>query len=132
MQILPVAVSKSQCQQVSGRLAACKLIGKLCGKFDALVLRQEICGAVQCLCQDVNGDVRAGACQVLAPVALGLGLETTRTHLLPDLVDLCSDEEISVRLAAIHALVDMLPLLDHGQLTQSKKFVKHELLIFAA
>lgn len=110
-----MAVLKSQSQQVPARLSACKLIGKLCGKFDALVLRQEVCGAVQCLCQDVSGDVRAGVCGVLATVALGLGLDTTKTHLLPDLVDLCSDEEIAVRLAAIHALVDMLPLLDGGE-----------------
>ncbi|RXG53257.1 hypothetical protein Avbf_15628 [Armadillidium vulgare] len=38
-------------------------------------------------------------CMQLAAVAKGVGLNTTKSLILPELVDLCSDEEVNVRLA---------------------------------
>ncbi|KAG7159415.1 Serine/threonine-protein phosphatase 4 regulatory subunit 4-like, partial [Homarus americanus] len=106
-EILTLAVSKGQSQQVSARLAACKLIGKIATK-----LKTEVVGVVQSLCQDVCGEVRGSMCSQLAAVARGLGLDATKTHILPELVDLCSDEETNVRLAGINTVVLMIPLLD--------------------
>ncbi|KAK4302712.1 hypothetical protein Pmani_025211 [Petrolisthes manimaculis] len=111
-EILSLAVSKGQSQQVSARLAACKLIGKIATKFEPLVLKNEIVGVVESLCQDVCGEVRGSMCAQLPPVARGLGLDATKTHILPELVDLCSDEETSVRLAGINTVVLIIPLLD--------------------
>ena len=54
-------------------------------------------------------------CSQLSAVARGLGLDPTKTHILPELVDLCSDEETSVRLAGINTVVLMIPLLDEGE-----------------
>ncbi|XP_050713956.1 serine/threonine-protein phosphatase 4 regulatory subunit 4-like [Eriocheir sinensis] len=111
-EILSLAVTKGQSQQVSARLAACKLIGKIATKFEPFLLKTEVVGVVQSLCQDVCGEVRGSMCGQLAAVARGLGLDATKTHILPELVDLCSDEETSVRLAGINTVVLMIPLLD--------------------
>lgn len=111
-EILSLAVSKGQSQQVSARLAACKLIGKIATKFEPFLLKTEVVGVVQSLCQDVCGEVRGSMCSQLAAVARGLGLDATKTHILPELVDLCSDEETNVRLAGINTVVLMIPLLD--------------------
>ncbi|XP_042238801.1 uncharacterized protein LOC121877234 isoform X1 [Homarus americanus] len=111
-EILTLAVSKGQSQQVSARLAACKLIGKIATKFEPFLLKTEVVGVVQSLCQDVCGEVRGSMCSQLAAVARGLGLDATKTHILPELVDLCSDEETNVRLAGINTVVLMIPLLD--------------------
>ncbi|XP_076036119.1 uncharacterized protein LOC143022060 isoform X2 [Oratosquilla oratoria] len=111
-EILSMAVSKGQSQQVSSRLAACKLLGKIATKFEPFLLKTEVVGVVQSLCQDVSGEVRANMCAQLAPVARGLGLDSTKTHILPELVDLCADEETNVRLAGIHTVVHIIPLLD--------------------
>ena len=78
-------------------------------------LKCEVVGVVQSLCQDVCGDVRACMCSQLAAVARGLGLDATKTLILPEMVNLCSDEETCVRLAGINAVVQMLPLLDDGK-----------------
>ncbi|CAL4097287.1 unnamed protein product, partial [Meganyctiphanes norvegica] len=111
-EILVLAVNKGQSQQVSARLAACKLIGKIATKFEPFLLKTEVVGVVQSLCQDVCGEVRGSMCSQLAAVARGLGLDATKTHILPELVDLCSDEETNVRLAGINTVVHMIPLLD--------------------
>lgn len=79
-----------------------------------LSLKNEIVGVVESLCQDVCGEVRGSMCAQLPPVARGLGLDATKTHILPELVDLCSDEETSVRLAGINTVVLIIPLLDQG------------------
>ncbi|KAL7631393.1 UNVERIFIED_CONTAM: hypothetical protein RMT77_018303 [Armadillidium vulgare] len=111
-EILTLAVSKGQCSQESARLASCKLIGKISTKFEPFILKSEILGIVQCLCQDVSGEVRGSMCMQLAAVAKGVGLNTTKSLILPELVDLCSDEEVNVRLAGINTVVQMLPLVD--------------------
>ena len=71
-------------------------------------------GVVQCLCQDVSGEVRACISSQLAAVARGLGLDATKSLILPELVNLCSDEETTVRISGINAVVQILPLLDNG------------------
>lgn len=44
-------------------------------------------------------------------------LEATKAAILPALVELASDGECSVRLAALNAVVRMLALLDDGECT---------------
>lgn len=41
-------------------------------------------------------------------------LESTKSSIIPELVELANDEETFVRLAGIETVIQMLPLLDNG------------------
>ncbi|XP_063958779.1 serine/threonine-protein phosphatase 4 regulatory subunit 4-like isoform X8 [Lytechinus pictus] len=111
--ILPVALSKGQlAQSVQSRLASCRLLGKIATRFDTFMIKKEILPLVTSLCQDVDYEVRACMCKQLDSVARGLGLEPTRSAILPELVELGKDEESCVRLAALETIVSLLSLLD--------------------
>lgn len=43
-------------------------------------------------------------------------LEATKSAILPELVELANDEETFVRLSGIETIVQMLPLLDDGNI----------------
>lgn len=66
--------------------------------------------------QDVSEEVRASVCGVLAPVAAGLSQESIRSHLMPNLLNLCCDDKVNVKIAALHAILDLIPRVDHGKL----------------
>ncbi|XP_076315081.1 serine/threonine-protein phosphatase 4 regulatory subunit 4-like [Tachypleus tridentatus] len=111
--LLTLAVNKGQLSQpVSSRLLCCKMVGKISTKFDPYIIRKEILPVVQSLCQDVDFEVRGCMCRQLDAVARGIGLEATKSALLPELVELANDEESYVRLAGIETVVRMLPMLD--------------------
>ncbi|KAF2361417.1 Armadillo-type fold [Trinorchestia longiramus] len=112
-EIVPVAVCKSESQHLSDRIASCKLIGKLASKFGPNQLRQEVCGAVLSLTQDVSEEVRAAVCGVFAVVASGLAQDAIRSHLMPNLLNLCCDDKVNVKIAALHSILDVVPHLDH-------------------
>ena len=56
--------------------------------------------------------MRNSACRHLSGLARGLGAEASRVHLLPQLVELSNDEDSRVRLSAVEAVAQMLPLLN--------------------
>ncbi|XP_055945697.1 serine/threonine-protein phosphatase 4 regulatory subunit 4-like [Argiope bruennichi] len=119
-EILTLAVNKGQMSQpMSSRLLCCKMLGKICLKFDAYVIKKEVLPVVLSLCQDVDFEVRGYMCKQLDIVAKGIGLESTKSAILPELVELANDEETFVRLAAIETIVQMLPLLDDDTCTQA-------------
>ncbi|XP_015126876.1 serine/threonine-protein phosphatase 4 regulatory subunit 4 isoform X1 [Diachasma alloeum] len=111
-EILPVAVIKGQLSQpVGSRIMCCKIIGKICTRFDSQLLKKEVLPTVHSLCQDVNSDVRACICLQLHYVAESLGAESVTASLLPSIVELASDEESIVRHASVQTIVYLLPHL---------------------
>lgn len=118
-EILSLAVAKGQISQpVTSRLSCCRMLGKLCEKFEPYLIKKEILPTVQSLCQDVDYEVRGCMCRQLDAVARGLGLEATKSAILPELVELANDEESYVQLAGIETVVNMLSLLDDETCTQ--------------
>lgn len=112
-EILTLAISKGQISQpVESRLSCCKILGKITTKFEPYLIKKEILPIVQSLCQDVDYEVRACMCKQLDSVARGIGLESTKNSILPELVELANDEEGAVRLAALETVVHLLSLLD--------------------
>lgn len=108
------AVAKGQLSQpIVSRLAACQILAKAATKFSAFEVRRDILSIVLSLCQDVEYEVRACMSRLLFPVAEALGVEETKTAILPELVELTKDEKIEVRLAGLDTLVSVLPLLDN-------------------
>ncbi|KAM7299422.1 serine/threonine-protein phosphatase 4 regulatory subunit 4 [Ixodes scapularis] len=75
-------------------------------------VKKEVLPVVQALCQDLDAKVRAAMCLHLDALTRAIGLEATKAAILPALVELASDGECSVRLAALNAVVRMLALLD--------------------
>ncbi|KAG8182940.1 hypothetical protein JTE90_010569 [Oedothorax gibbosus] len=119
-EILTLAVNKGQMSQpISSRLLCCKMLGKICLKFDPYVIKKEVLPVVLSLCQDVDSEVRGYMCRQLDIVAKGIGLEATKSAILPELVELANDEETFVRLSGIETIVQMLPLLDDDTCTQA-------------
>ncbi|XP_050404688.1 serine/threonine-protein phosphatase 4 regulatory subunit 4 [Patella vulgata] len=113
-EILGIAIAKGQLSQsVQARLACCRILGKVSTKFESFVIKKEILPVVQSLCQDVDYEVRGCMCQQLDPVARGLGLEATKSAILPELVELTNDEESYVRIIGLETVVNILTLLDN-------------------
>ncbi|KAK3599632.1 hypothetical protein CHS0354_029090 [Potamilus streckersoni] len=112
-EILTIAIDKGQLTQpVSSRLSCCKILGKISTKFEPFLIKKEILPVVQSLCQDVDYEVRECMCRQLDPVARGLGLDATKSAILPELVELTNDEESYVRIAGIETVVNILTLVD--------------------
>ena len=53
-------------------------------------------------------------CRQLGAVARGLDVESTKSSILPELVELTKDAEKSVRIAGIEVVGDILDLFDEG------------------
>ncbi|XP_056021405.1 serine/threonine-protein phosphatase 4 regulatory subunit 4-like isoform X8 [Ostrea edulis] len=112
-EILGSAIAKGQlAQSVQSRLACCRILGKISTKFEPFVIKKEILPVVQSLCQDVDYEVRGCMCRQLDCVSRGLGLEATKSAILPELVELTNDEECHVRIAGLETVVNILTLLD--------------------
>ena len=58
-------------------------------------------------------------CKHLSQVAIGVGLEVTKTTLMPQLIDLGNDSDGNVRLAAIETVVKLLDFLDTESCAQT-------------
>lgn len=118
--ILSLAINKGQISQpVSSRLLCCKILGKISTKFEPYIIRKEVVPLVQCLCQDTDHEVRGEMCRQLDAVARGIGLEATRSAILPELVELGNDEEEAVQLISVETIVRMLPMLDDETCNQA-------------
>ncbi|XP_038046953.1 serine/threonine-protein phosphatase 4 regulatory subunit 4-like isoform X2 [Patiria miniata] len=118
--VLTVAVAKGQLSQsVQSRLASCRILGKIATRCDSFMIKRDILPLVTSLCQNVDYEVRACMCRQLDLVARGLGLEPTKSAILPELVELSNDEESCVRLAALETIVSLLSLLDDETCTQT-------------
>lgn len=112
-EILTLAVQKAQSSQPNAsRLLSCRLLGKICIRLEPYTVKKEVLPVVQALCQDLDAKVRAAMCLHLDALTRAIGLEATKAAILPALVELASDGECSVRLAALNAVVRMLALLD--------------------
>ncbi|XP_053409044.1 serine/threonine-protein phosphatase 4 regulatory subunit 4-like [Mercenaria mercenaria] len=112
-EILTIAIEKGQLSQpVQTRLSCCKILGKIATRFEPFVIKKEILPIVQSLCQDVEYEVRGCMCLQLDPVSRGLGLEATKSAILPELVELTNDEESYVRIAGLQTVVNILTLVD--------------------
>ena len=112
-EIVVIAVNKSQpAQPPFSRIAACKILGKLATKLEAVWVRGDVLPATLALCQDVEPEVRTTICRHLPLVARGVGLELTQSAVLPAIVELSRDEAAAVRLAAVETVVHLLSLLD--------------------
>ncbi|XP_014477914.1 PREDICTED: serine/threonine-protein phosphatase 4 regulatory subunit 4-like isoform X2 [Dinoponera quadriceps] len=111
-QILPLSINKGQLSQsIYTRITCSRLLGKICTRFDPIMIQKEVLPTVHSLCQDVSSEVRASICLQLRFVAEGLGAESVKPALLPSLVELASDEESNVRYASIQTIVYLLPHL---------------------
>ena len=118
-EILPIASAKGQLNQSSeSRRSSARLLGKVATKLEPVVVQQEVLPTAQALCQDVEPEVRHGVCRNLGFIARGSGLDTTKTAILPLLVELGNDDNGLVRLAAIETVVHLLSMLDDDTCTQ--------------
>eukprot|EP00062_Callorhinchus_milii_P018116 gi/632971228/ref/XP_007902068.1/ PREDICTED: serine/threonine-protein phosphatase 4 regulatory subunit 4 [Callorhinchus milii] len=118
-EILSPLVSKAQLSQtIQSRLASCKILGKVARKFESHIIKRDILPLVKSLCQDVEYEVRSCMCRQLEYIAQGIGVEQTKSAILPELVELARDEGCSVRIAAFDTIVNLLGLFDSDDRTQ--------------
>ena len=97
-EIIVIAINKSQLSQPTfSRISSCKILGKLATKLDQQSVRQEVLPSSLALCQDVESEVRTCMTSHLALIARGVGLELTKSAILPVLVELSNDESGQVR-----------------------------------
>lgn len=78
-------------------------------------IRNDLVPLVLSLCQDVYPEVRACICCQLPLIAKSIVNENTKPSLLPSLVELASDENTQVRISAIEAIVELIPLVKSGK-----------------
>ncbi|XP_066151407.1 serine/threonine-protein phosphatase 4 regulatory subunit 4-like [Euwallacea fornicatus] len=115
--ILKCAVSKSQLSKAAYfRVLSCKILGQISihRTMNPFEVKRDVLPLVQSLCQDCLYEVRAAMCKELSCVAKGLynlGDAIVKVNLLPLLVELSADENISVRCIAIESMVAIIPFL---------------------
>ncbi|XP_062899473.1 serine/threonine-protein phosphatase 4 regulatory subunit 4 isoform X2 [Mobula hypostoma] len=118
-EILSPLVSKAQLSQtIQSRLASCKILGRIARKFESHIIKRDILPLVRSLCQDVEYEVRSCMCRQLEYIAQGIGVEQTKTAILPELVELARDEGSTVRVAAFDTIVNLLVMFDSDDRTQ--------------
>jgi hypothetical protein len=64
------------------------------------------------LCNDTQYEVRAIACQSLAPVCRRLGADLTMSLVVPEMASYLCDESLLVKTSCFQTLVDTLALFD--------------------
>ncbi|MFH4974788.1 hypothetical protein AB6A40_001497 [Gnathostoma spinigerum] len=104
--VIPVAIAQAEpSQRVQRRIIATKLIERLCTVLPSYNVRREIAPCAQILSQDLNPNVRSAIAQRLAIVARALDNSIDCCQLvLPCLIQLCKDEDISVRESALNVV----------------------------
>ena len=108
-EVVLIAVSKAKAEQnISSKKSACRLLGKISCKLDSQTIKQEILPSVLSLFKDPEGAVRHCICQQLHFVARGIGAVDVEVILLPQLIELSSDENSKVRLACLESMVQLL------------------------
>ncbi|MBN3309093.1 PP4R4 phosphatase, partial [Amia calva] len=118
-QILNPLVSKAQLSQsLQSRLASCRILGKVAGKFESQIVKKDLLPLVRSLCQDVEYEVRSCMCRQLENIARGIGPDHTKAVVLPELMELARDEGSTVRLAAFDTIVNLLEMFDSDDRTR--------------
>nr|XP_015206150.1 PREDICTED: serine/threonine-protein phosphatase 4 regulatory subunit 4 isoform X1 [Lepisosteus oculatus] len=118
-EILHPLVSKAQLSQtLQSRLASCRILGKVAGKFESQIVKKDLLPLVRSLCQDVEYEVRSCMCRQLENIARGIGADHTKAVVLPELVELARDEESTVRLAAFETIVNLLEMFESDDKTR--------------
>ncbi|XP_032364388.1 serine/threonine-protein phosphatase 4 regulatory subunit 4, partial [Etheostoma spectabile] len=108
----PLLYQSQLSHSLQARLASCRILGKVACKFDSHIVKTELLPLARSLCQDQDLEVRACMCRQLEILARAGGVDTTRTELLGDLVELAGDEDSSVRLAAFDTVINLLEMMD--------------------
>ncbi|XP_051952158.1 serine/threonine-protein phosphatase 4 regulatory subunit 4-like isoform X2 [Xyrauchen texanus] len=117
-EILSPMVSKAQLtQSVPARLASCRILGKVTGKFESSIVKKDLLPLVRSLCQDVEYEVRSCMCRQLENIARGIGVDLTKVEVLPELVELAQDESSTVILAAFDTIINLLEMFDSDDRT---------------
>uniref|UniRef100_A0A3P9M7F3 Protein phosphatase 4, regulatory subunit 4 n=1 Tax=Oryzias latipes TaxID=8090 RepID=A0A3P9M7F3_ORYLA len=85
---------------LQGRLAACRILGKVASRFNCHVMK-ELLPLARSLLQDVEPEVRACMCNHLESIARAI-----------ELVELAGDEENSVQLASFDTIINLMETID--------------------
>ena len=108
-EVILIAVSKAQPEQsASAKKLAAKILGKVASKLDRATIRRDILPSVMSLFRDPEGSTRHCICQQLHLIARGLGSAETETILLPLILELSTDDNSKLRLAALESAVQMI------------------------
>ncbi|KAF7231137.1 serine/threonine-protein phosphatase 4 regulatory subunit 4 [Nothobranchius furzeri] len=108
----PLLYQSQLSQSVQGRLTSCRILGKVACKFDSLMVKTELVPLARSLCQDPESEVRVCMCRQMEIIARAVGVDDTRTKVLPELAELAGDEESSVRVAAFDSIINLMEMLD--------------------
>ncbi len=111
--ILPFAMARiSMHMSADSRAIGCRVLGLLCRKRLLAVAELESTFFAPCmqLCQDTSDKVRATMCLQLDPIARSVSErpELIENSILPELLELLEDEQVSVRQAALEGAVEMI------------------------
>ncbi|CAH0545637.1 unnamed protein product [Brassicogethes aeneus] len=113
--LLPMALLNSQITKpLLTRLSSCRLLGQMAAssQISSNEIRTDILPYVQSLCQDHQFEVRAVMCSQIPSVAKGVSnKDLVNLFLVPCVLELCSDENMSVRCSAVEVLVALCPNL---------------------
>ncbi|KAJ3295474.1 Serine/threonine-protein phosphatase 4 regulatory subunit 4, partial [Borealophlyctis nickersoniae] len=112
-EILPEALLDGGLAQPSPfRLWCCRVLGAVATRMEGKKAEDLFFRKAMTLCQDTDYEVRACMCRQLNAIARAVGLNLTKSALLPEYTELLTDEEDVVREAAIENLMTLLEFLD--------------------
>lgn len=124
-EVLPVAVLMGQLSKpTASRLLCCKVIGGIAGKFDLNTIKKELVPKITLLCQDVDQDVRACMCTHIHSIAHAMGANDTQNLIMSEIMELATDEEYQVRVAAFDAYLTITDLLGDDTKLEMKPLIE--------
>ncbi|KAJ7545257.1 hypothetical protein O6H91_09G112900 [Diphasiastrum complanatum] len=110
--LLKLAFLKGEVDETSqSRIVCGRILGAVAPLLDGLEIERVFLHKAMSLCQDTDSEVRICMCQQLNVISRGVGLDTTKRVVLPELYELLKDEEVEVHHAALECLVQMLDFL---------------------
>ena len=106
-------------ERVPSRIVACHMIGMLSSKLPGPKMERTLFDRAMDACQDTDFEIRRTMGEQLQAIARCVGSNLTVSRILSEVMELMSDEEVTVRMAAFKSLIEMYDLLDEN--TRSSK-----------
>ncbi|CAG2111522.1 unnamed protein product [Medioppia subpectinata] len=101
-EVLTITVDNSRSESIPNRVFSCKMLSKLSRRLNEM----------QYLCHDFQPSIRAHISKQMFVLSQNFSLETIKTQILPQLIELTNDSELMVRIASLESLIDLIPKFD--------------------
>ncbi|GMH39898.1 hypothetical protein BSKO_07802 [Bryopsis sp. KO-2023] len=119
-EVMSIALTSGSVEEdVQSRTRCCRLLGALARHMTPEDVERSFLKKVLALCQDTDYEVRICMCEQTATLGAAVGNDLTTKKLLPEVLELLKDEEVSVQTVAMTTLLDLVETLPTQTIKES-------------